>query len=104
MAQTEWKQAYGKVLKIEALYPRGHRQLIVTFSYEIQGQLYEGELYTFKTMHEGDPLNVTYDASNPKVTEFVVKCRRTWRVWWLVMATIFVVVFVVLLWIRAARR
>jgi hypothetical protein len=49
MAETKWKQADGKVVRIESISTRGRRQLIVKFSYEVSEQLYEGELYTFKS-------------------------------------------------------
>lgn len=104
MAKTDWKQADGKVVRIESIYPRGRRQLVVTFSYEVQGQLYEGEPYTFKSMHEGDLLNVKYDALNPKLTEFEVKYGRTWRIWWFVTATILAGAFLVMLWVTATRH
>lgn len=104
MARTDWKQADGKVVKIEYIYPRGRRQVIVTFSYEVQGQFYENELYTFKSMHEGDALSVTYDASNPKLTEFDVRYARSWRIWWFVMATIFAGALLVILWVTVNRH
>ena len=104
MARTEWKQTNGKVTKIEAIYPRGRLQLIVRFSYEVQGHLFNGVLYTFKSMQEGDSLEVRYDATNPKVTEFDARYRRSWRIWWSVMATILVGAFVILLWARATRQ
>ena len=101
MSKTDWKQTDGKVVKIESIYPRGRRQLIVTFSYEVKGQPYEGELYTFRPMHEGDALSVKYDASNPALTEFAIKYKRIWRIWWFVMTTILVSALAVLLWITA---
>lgn len=104
MAKTEWKQAVGKVISIKSIYPRGRLQLIVTYSYEVQEQVYTGELYTFKSMHEGDSLNVKYDASNPNLTEFGVKYRRTWRIWWFVMGTILAAAFLVMLWVTTTRR
>ena len=101
MAETDWKQTDGKVVRIESIYPRGRRQLIVTFSYEVDGKLYEGELYTFKSMHEGQSIDVKYDAANPELTEFKAKYKRTWRIWWSVMVIV-AGAFLVVLWFTGA--
>jgi hypothetical protein len=101
---TDWKQADGRVVRVESIYPRGRRQLIVKFSYEVQGRLYEGELYTFESMHEGDLLKVKYDVSNPQLIEFQAKYKRTWRIWWFVMTTILGGAFLVMLWATAKRH
>ncbi len=104
MAKTEWKQADGRVVRIDTISTRGRRQLIVTFSYEVHGQLYEGELYTFKSMHEGQTLLVEYDPSNPKLTRFEANYKRTWRIWWFAAATVLAGALLLGLWIHAVQR
>ena len=100
MPPTKWEQADGREVKVESISTRGRRQLIVTFWYEVRGQRYESELYTFRPMNVGEPLIVRYDASNPKMTEFKADYRRKWRIWWIVMATILVFALLLMLWIR----
>jgi hypothetical protein len=104
MATTDWKQADGRVVRIESISTRGRRQLIVVFSYEVCGQIFEGELYTFKSMHKGDMLRVQYDPSNPKLTRFEADYRRTWRVWWFAAATVVAGALLLMLWIHVTRR
>jgi hypothetical protein len=53
MPKTNWEQTDGRVVKVESIYPKGRRQFIVTFSYEVQGHRYEGKLGTFKSMNVG---------------------------------------------------
>jgi hypothetical protein len=104
MSQTIWEQADGRVVKVEPISTRGRRQLIVTFSYEAQGQRYEGELYTFKSMNVGESLIVKYDASDPKMTGYKAEYARKWRIWWIVVAAFFVTALFLMLWIRMPLR
>ncbi len=104
MPKTVWEQTSGRVVKVESIFPRGRRQLIITFSYEVQGQHYEGELYTFKPMDVGEPLIVKYHASDPTMTKFKSDYARKWQVWWLVMGAFFVAVLLLMLWIRTPVR
>lgn len=101
MAKTNWKHVEGTVVSVASIYPRGRLQLIVKFSYEVHGENYESELYTFKSMHRGDPLDVKYDPSNPKLTAFEVAYSRTWRLWWIVMGTVLAGALIVMLWITS---
>jgi hypothetical protein len=55
-----------------------------------------GELYRFKSMDEGHSLAVRY-ASNPKVTQSEVKYKRSWLIWWSVVATFQIGALVMLL-------
>ena len=104
MPQTIWEQSDGRVIKVESIFTRGRRQLIVTFSYEAQGRCYEGDLYTFKSMDVGESLIVKYDGSNPRRTGFKADYARKWRIWWIVMAAFFVAVLLLMLWIRTPLR
>ena len=100
MPQVHREQTDGRVVNVESIYPRSRRQLIVTFLYEVRGCRYEGELYTFKSMNAGESLVVTYDALNPEKTGYKAKYARTWTIWWISMAAIFVVALLLMLWIR----
>ena len=104
MPQTTWEQTDGRVVKVESISTRGRRQLIVTFSYEAQGQYYEGELYTFKSMNVGESLIVKYDGSNPRVTGFKADYARKWQIWWILTTAFFVAVLLLMLWIRTRSR
>ena len=104
MPETAWEQTDGRVVKVESISTRGRRQLIVTFSYTAQGQRYEDELYTFKSMNVGESLIVRYDASNPTMTGFKADYARKWRIWWIVMGAFFVAVLLLMLWIRTPLR
>ena len=86
--------------KFESISTKGRCQLIVKFSYNSQGQRYEDELYTFKSMNVGESLIVKYDASNPTMTGFKADYARKWRIWWIVMGAFFVAVLLLMLWIR----
>jgi len=92
------------VIKVDSISTRGRRQFIVTFSYEAKEQRYEGELYTFKSMHVGESLIVKYDALNPIMTGFKAEYARKWRIWWVLMVAFFVAAFLLLLWIRTPLR
>ena len=102
MRRKDWKQTDGTVVKVESIFPRGRRQLIVTFSYEVRGHYYEGVLGTFKPMNVGEALVVKYDASDPKMTKFIADYARTWRIWWIVMTAFLILALLLVLWIRTA--
>jgi hypothetical protein len=104
MPETAWEQTDGRVVKVESISTRGRRQLIVTFSYDAQGQQYEGELYTFKSMTVGESLVVKYDASNPRLTRYKADYARKWRVWWILIVAFFVAAFLLMLWIKMPLR
>ena len=80
MAKTDWKQTDGRVVRVDSIYPRGRRQLVVAFTYEIEDQLYEGTFYTFDSIHEGDSLIVRYDVSNPKRNDLDNRQKRINRI------------------------
>ena len=66
MARKGWKQVDGRVTSVHSIATRGRRQLTVSFAYEVAGHAYEGEFYTFDSIHQGAPLTVEYEISNPK--------------------------------------
>jgi len=80
MPKTNWEQTAGRVIHIDSIYPRGRRQLIVAFTYEVEGKIYEGTLYTFDSMHEGDSLVVKYDPLDPKRNDFQTRQKLINRV------------------------
>lgn len=104
MPKTTWEQTDGRVVKVDSIFTRGRRQLIVTFSYEAQGRRYEGELYTFKSMNVGESLIVKYHASNPRTTGFKADYARKWRILWIVMTAFLVAALLLMLWIRTSPR
>lgn len=80
MAKTDWKQAEGKVVKVDSMSTRGRLQLTVAFTYRVGDELHEGEFYTFDTIHEGGSLAVRYDPSNPKRNDLNTRQRRINRI------------------------
>jgi hypothetical protein len=76
MAQTEWKQTDGKVNSVASTNTRGRLQFIVGFTYEVEGETYEGKFYTFDLTHNGDPLVVKYDISIPSRNNLAARQRR----------------------------
>ena len=104
MPRTNWEQADGRVVKIESIYPRGRRQLIVTFSYEVHEHCYESELYTFESMTVGQSVVVKYDASNPEMTGFKAAQTRKWAIWWTSMGAIVVTARLLMLWLATSRH
>jgi hypothetical protein len=97
MARTDWKQAEGRVTSIDTIYPRGRKQLIVKFDYVVAGQSFEGKFGTFDSVHEGDPIIVNYNASNPKQNQFETRDKRKNRIAFGI-ATLWLVAFLLLLW------
>ena len=100
MPQTTWEQTNGTVVEIKPITTRGRRQLIVTYSYDVKGQRYEGELYTFKSMNVGESLIVNYNVSNLAWTGFEAAYVRKWRTWWIMMLALFVAAVLLTLWTR----
>jgi hypothetical protein len=76
MAKTDWKQTDGRVVSVDSIYTRGRLQLIVAFTYEVEGQLYKGKFYTFDRIHEGGSLIVRYNVSNPKQNDLEARQKR----------------------------
>jgi hypothetical protein len=80
MAKTEWKQTDGKVVSVESIYPRGRLQLIVAFTYEVDGELYHGKFGTFDPINQGNSLIVRYDVSNPQRNDLEARQKRINRI------------------------
>jgi hypothetical protein len=80
MPKTNWEQTAGRVIHIDSIYPRGRLQFIVAFTYEVEGKVYEGTLYTFDSIHEGDSLVVKYDPLDPKRNDFETRQKLINRV------------------------
>ena len=95
MAKTEWRQTDGKVVSVESIYPRGRLQLIVAFTYEVDGELYRGKFGTFDSINEGSTLIVRYDVSDPRRNDLENRQKRINRI--AVAVAIPVVVAVLLL-------
>jgi Protein of unknown function (DUF3592) len=104
MATTDWKQADGRVVRVESISTRGRRQLIVVFSYEVCGQILKANSTLSSRRTKGDMLRVQYDPSNPKLTRFEADYRRTWRLWWFAAATVVAGALLLMVWIHATRR
>jgi hypothetical protein len=64
MPKTGWKQADGRVTSVDSIATRGRRELIVTFTYNVEGHPYKSKFYTFDSIQEGASLVVEYDVSN----------------------------------------
>lgn len=80
MAKKGWKQADGRVTSVDSIATRGRRQLTVGFTYEVAGHAYEGKFYTFDSIHQGAPLIVEYEISNPKHNNFENRQSRINRI------------------------
>lgn len=102
MAKTDWKQAQGRVVKVDSMCTRGRRQLTVTCTYRVGDELYEGKFYTFDSIHEGDSLTVRYDLSNPKRNDLDTRQTRINRIAFAVAVPIAVAILW-LLWFSVLR-
>ena len=80
MAKTGWRQVDGKVTSVDSIFTRGRRELIVTFTYNVEGHLYEGKFFTFDPIPEGASLIVEYDVSDPKRNSFESRQKRVNRI------------------------
>ncbi len=76
MAKTEWKQTDGKVVSVGSMSTRGRLQFIVRFTYEVEGETYEGKFYTFNLTHKDDPPMVKYDVSIPIKNKLAARQER----------------------------
>ncbi len=65
MAKKGWRQIDGKVTSVDPIFTHSCRELLVTFTYNVEGHLYEGKLSTFDPIPEGASLIVKYHVSDP---------------------------------------
>lgn len=80
MAKTAWQDANGTVLNVTTIYTRGRVQYTVVFTYNVDGQDYEGTLFTFKAWREGDSILVRYDPESPQRNAFEVGQKWKYRI------------------------
>jgi hypothetical protein len=79
MRRRDWVETEGTVASVTTTYPRGRVQYTVIFTYNVDGQDYEGTMFTFKAWREGNPILVRYDPESPQRNAFEVAQTRKYR-------------------------
>jgi hypothetical protein len=100
MRRADWLATEGTVANVLSFYARGRKSYDVTFSYIVDGHVYQSTFPTFDEHVAGDMLAVTYDPSDPNKNNFVAHQKNVERVYWGIVAILLLGMLSVWLWVR----